>query len=231
MKYLLQICLMMMLSSITLQAQDKVEDAPLKKKKISYSSGIEASILQFARISSTLKTVGLKTIPRYTYFFNTGVDLNYHATNSLHPFTGLHIKNLGMIYQYDDSIKHKYRVYTLGAPLGIKWYTKNKKLMVKAGVDAALAFNFKWKHFLNDKKVFKSNEFFSDKTNLLFTSVFAGFSYSGFAVSGNFYLNEFFSNKNWGSVNNAQLITVSFGLNLDENTLKMKKSPVASSAK
>jgi hypothetical protein len=56
----------------------------------------------------------------------------------------------------------------------------------------------------------------------LFTSVFAGFSYNGFAVSGNFYLNEFFSNKNWGSVNNAQLITLSFGFNLDENTLKMK---------
>jgi hypothetical protein len=209
--------------AINTHAQENSTEAPLKNKKWSYSSGIEGSIIQFARFSTPFQTAGIKAIPRYTYFFNTGIDINYKVSKNLKAYSGLQLKNLGVIYKYSDSIKHKYRVYTIGAPLGVKFYTNNKKLMIKAGVDAALAFNFKWKYYTDNKKVFKDNEFFSDGTNLLFSSVFAGFSVGGISLTGNFYINDFFNEKTIGPVNNARLITLSAGISLDENTLKMKK--------
>lgn len=202
---------------IQAKAQDAPQDAPVRKKRWSYNSGIESSILQFSQI--TTGGTSFSTIPRFTYFFNTGVDFNYHVSNNLRPFTGIHLKNLGLIIRTSDSTKSKHRVYTLGAPIGIKYVSNNKKLTLKAGADVAYAFNYRWKNFVNDTKT-KDNEFFSNKTSTIFTSAFLGVSVGGVSVTGNVFLNDFFNPKIFGI--NARLFTVSFGFNLDENTFKFK---------
>jgi hypothetical protein len=205
---------------IQVQAQDAPTDAPVRKKRWSYNSGIESSILQFSQI--TTGGTAFSTIPRYTYFFNTGVDINYHVSNNLRPFTGIHLKNLGLIIRTSDSTKSKHRVYTLGAPIGIKYVSNNKKLTLKAGADVAYAFNYRWKYFVNDTKT-KGNEFFSDKTSTIFSSAFLGITVGGVSVTGNVFLNDFFNQAKVGLFGiNARLYTVSLGLNLDENTFKFK---------
>ncbi len=201
-------------------AQPTSNDIPnYETKKVTLTSGLEGSLLQFAKLTSG--SVSYKTIPRYSYFFNTGVDINFHLLKNLAPYTGFQIKNIGLITQINDSIKYKERVYTIGAPLGIKLFSNDRKFMFKAGGDIALAFNYKLKHFLNDKKIYKKNEFFSNNASLMFASVFAGFSYSGLTLCGNYYLTNFYNPSFNKGV--ARLITISLGIHLDENTLKMKK--------
>jgi hypothetical protein len=221
MKYTFSLLCGMFLLGQTLQAQNTPNDAPVKKKKFSYSSGVEGSIVQFAQFSGA-KVGNVSNIPRYSFFFNTGTDLNYHASKNFRPFTGIHLKNIGVIQQINDSSKYKHRVYTIGVPVGIKLYSNDHKLMFKAGADAALAFNYKWKHFNNNDKLHKGNEFFSDKASMLFTSVFAGFAYKGLSFTGHYYLNDFFGAKSGVPANDVRLITLGIGLNLDDNVVKMK---------
>jgi len=202
------------------RAQDQVQDAPVKPKKITLSSGLEGSLIQFAPFLTAAP--GGQTIPRYSYFFNTGLDANYHVSRNLRLFSGLQLKNIGLIYKNNDSVRSKHRVYTLGAPLGIKYYSNNKKLVLKTGVDVALAINYKWKTFVNDTKV-KSHEYFSDQTSLVFASAFAGVSFYGLSLTGNFYFNDFFNpGKPGNAAVDSRLFTLGIGLNLDDQTLKRK---------
>lgn len=205
---------------LTMQAQDAVRDAPVKPKKITMSSGVEGSLIQFAPFLTAAP--GGQTIPRYSYFFNSGIDANYHVSNNLRLFSGLQLKNIGLIYKTNDSLRSKHRVYTLGAPLGIKYYSNNKKLVLKTGVDVALALNYKWKTFVNDTKI-KNHEYFSDQTSLVFASAFAGVSFYGLSLTGNFYFNDFFNpSKPGNAAIDSRLFTLGIGLNLDDQTLKRK---------
>lgn len=192
-----------------------------KPKKISFTGVIEGNLLQVARF--TTPATGLSTIPRYTYIFNSGIDADLRLSNNLSPFSGLHLKNVGLIVRHNDSTRSKHRVYTLGVPLGIKYHSNDHKLMLKAGADLGLALNYKWKVFVNDSKT-KANEFLSNRTSPIFASAFAGFAYRGLSVTGNFYFNDFFTTSGyWWSGFNARLITLGLGFSLDDEMFKLKK--------
>ncbi len=188
-------------------------------KKVTLTSGVEGSLLQFATLKSG--NLSYKTIPRYSYFFNIGVDINFNLHANFAPFTGFQLKNIGLITRINDSIRYKERVYTIGAPLGVKFFLADKKFMLKVGADVALAFNYKKKYFLNDDKLYKYNEFFSNDAAYLFASVFAGVSYKGISLTGNYYLTNFYNPSFTKAV--AKMTTISLGIHLDENTLKLKK--------
>lgn len=196
------------------------DDGPGARKKVTLSSGIESNLLQFAQVSSG--TLSYKTIPRYTYFFNTGIDINFHVHKNMVLYTGFQLKNLGIITAINDSVRFKERVYTFGAPAGFKFHTRDNKLIVKAGADIALALNYKIKHFLNEEKIFKKNEFFSNQANLMFASVFAGISYRGIALTGNYYLTNFYNPST--SPANGKLWTLGLGIAFDEDLLKPENS-------
>jgi hypothetical protein len=196
------------------------DDVPDARKKVTLSSGLEGSILQFARLTSGGLTY--KTIPRYTYFFNTGVDIDFHAHKNVVLYTGFQLKNIGMITAVNDSIRYKERVYTIGAPAGIKLISSNKKLMLKFGADIALAFNYKRKHFLNDEKIYKYNEFFSSKANLMFASAFAGITVHGVSLTGNYYLTNFYNPSTNLAV--GRLYTISLGLHFDNDLITPSKT-------
>ncbi len=202
-------------------AQDSQMTDTSTTKLITFSSGFESGLLQFAKADR--QGAALATIPRFTYFFNTSVDANMKAGKHLNIFTGLSIKNLGLIIRENDSTRVKHRVYTFGAPLGIKILMANKKVIFKAGADLNMAFNYRWKTIVGKTKT-THNEFFSDKTALLFPSVFAGLSVEGFSVTASYYLNNFF-HQPVQSLNktDARLLTIGLGLNLDNDMLKLKK--------
>ncbi len=93
----------------SVQAQESSTEASQKVKKINWNSDLEASLLQFANY--TANGYSKRTIPRFTYFFNVGVEasLNSLKKNPINPFTGISIKNIGLITK-SDSVKNKYRV-------------------------------------------------------------------------------------------------------------------------
>ena len=214
----LTILLFMLLLSPVLRATDTDSLKISNKKWITLSAGVESNLLQFASVS--YQGVSWKTIPRYTYFFNMGVDADLKLGNHFKIFSGLNLKNIGLIHKINDSIKEKHRVYMLGAPLGFKIAMAHHKVIFKAGADLSIAFNYKWKRFINNSKT-KNNEFFSNKTESLFYSVFAGLSVHGVSVTCNYYLNNFFKNPSPAvSEIKSNLLVIGMGLNIDSRSKK-----------
>ncbi len=210
-----------LLSLIQVKAQ--TESPAPKNKRFQIESGIEGSLLQFAQVSSF--NIKAKTVPRFSYYFNTGLDFNYKVSESFSPFTGIHLRNIGLILKPNDSMRFKHRVYTLGVPVGIKAYALKRKLMLKAGADIGLAINYKWKTFINDTKT-KNHEFFSDRVARFFPSVFFGARFQSISITGNYYLNNFFNTANLAYANtDARIFTLGIGLNFDSDKFKvnMKK--------
>lgn len=204
--------------SISLNAQTSSNTLYKKEKKVSLSSGIGGNLLQIAQYKTSPTIFTMKTIPRYTYFFNMGVDINFHITKQIAPFTGFQMKNIGIIKQITPSLKIKERVYTFGAPVGFKFYSKDKNIFISLGADVALAFNYKNKIFTNGKLTKKNNEWFSDKASLFQSSAFAGVSVYGISLFFNYYLNNFYPSS---SSDEARLYTISLNVELDKLGLKI----------
>lgn len=220
MQKFIYVCMSFMLVQLTSSAQDSVVKAHKHPQSIVYNSVVESNLIQFATLDQWNKS--MTTIPRYTYFFNMGFDANFKVTNYFNLFTGLNMKNIGLIIKYNDSVREKHRVYTVGAPFGFKIHNLKNNVVFKTGVDVSVAVNYKWKHIVNDTKT-KHNEWFSNRTALFFPSLFAGLSVKGVAVSANYYLNNFFNPlhpavQNW----DARLFTLGLGLNIDGSASKSK---------
>ncbi|MBL7771402.1 MAG: hypothetical protein JNM95_00920 [Chitinophagaceae bacterium] len=192
------------------------------------TSGIEAALFQFGDISGANftdkngKTIAQKMIPRFSYFFNVGADYNYKLDKNFSVFTGINVKNIGLIAKY-DTLKFKHRVYTVGFPLGFRIHSADRKTWFKAGFDASWAVHYKKKTFVDNKKTEKYSAWFSDCTSTFFPSVFAGLSVGGVSVNTNVYLNNFFNPYNMRNFDyNGDLITLGLGINMNK-TFKKKK--------
>lgn len=217
-KKLLPLCLLWLgIAQITMAQDTK---SPAKKKKVTFTSTVESNLLQFANVE--VAEVYLTTVPRYTYFFNSGLDIDFKLNKTFKLFTGVGVKNIGLIIKPNKDIIYKHRVYTVGAPVGVKLNFAHDKVVFKAGADFSVALNYKWKTIINDKKT-KKNEWFSDKTSMFFPSVFAGISVHGVAVTANYYLGQFFNPDNaiTGALK-TQLLTVGLGVNTSD-FIKAKK--------
>lgn len=115
---------------------------------------------------------GVETTPvlRFSGFFHLQEEYHYDFSRSMGIFTGLGIRNVGMINKLNDSIKVKQRVYSLAVPVALKFGNMNG-FHISAGGEAELFFHYKQKTFYDDEK-FKKDEWFSDKVNLFNPSVF-----------------------------------------------------------
>lgn len=215
------LALSLLLLSIGRFALAQETKSPAKKKLVTFSSTVESNLLQFANVE--VAGVYLTTVPRYTYFFNSGLDIDFKLHKSFKLFTGVGAKNIGFIIKPNKDSIYKHRVYTVGAPVGFKLNFAHDKVIVKAGADFSVALNYKWKTIFNDKKT-KKNEWFSDKTSMFFPSVFAGVSVYGVAVTANYYLGQFFNpdNATTGAME-TQLLTVGLGVNTGDMFKAKKK--------
>lgn len=161
-------------------------------KKSYMTWGGDGPLLSFGNIKYAGEHV--KNIPRFTIFFNVGNNYNYDFDRHFGIFTGLNIKNIGLITKDNDSVKLKRRVYTVGIPLGFKIGDLKHGTFFFAGGSYDLAFNYKEKKFLDGDKVDKFNEWFSDRTPLLMPSLFAGIRFNpGFGLKLQYYPNDFFN--------------------------------------
>jgi hypothetical protein len=177
----------------------------LRHKRVYTTWGGEGPLLTYGSVKYAGEHI--TSIPRFTFFFNLGNNWNYNFSNQFGVFTGLNIKNIGVITQ-EDSIKIKRRVYTLGVPVGFKvGDLRRGKVFFFAGGSYDLAFNYKEKKFVNGHKVDKFNEWFSDRTPILMPSVFAGIR---IAVSLGFKLQYYPTVFNKDVKSNLFLATMSY---------------------
>lgn len=177
--------------------------APPKPGKGYVTAGGNGALLSFANVKNNDERV--RNVPRFTLFFNIGTNYNYDFNNNIGIFSGLNIKNIGLISKPNDSVKLKQRVYTLGVPVGIKIGDLRSGTFLFFGGEYDMAFNYKEKYFLHGDKKTKFNEWFSDRTDLFMPSLFAGFRFGpAFGVKGQYYLNNFYNSDFTETVNGVK---------------------------
>lgn len=134
--------------------------------------------------------VATSPIMRFSGFFHLQQEMHYDFNQSFGFYTGIGIRNVGMINELNDSLKLKQRAYGLGVPVAVK-VGNLKGFHVSAGAEAELFFHYKQKLFYDDEK-FKQDEWFSDRINLFNPSVFLELnSRKGSYIRFKYYLLDF----------------------------------------
>jgi len=257
-KKLLPLSLVLLLIGCSVFAQDKKDsvspaaaDTAVFEKKTAFTlifgkypkhrdgvyvtHGGDGPLLSFASMKENGEH--MRNIPRFTLFFNIGSNFNKDFSKNFGIFTGLNLKNIGLISKPTDSLKLKQRVYTVGVPLGIKiGDVTGGSFFFFAGGEIDLAINYKEKQFVDGRKVHKFNEWFSDRTPLLMPSLFAGVRVNpGFGLKVQYYPQNFFNrdfktkDKSGNAIYpyknlEANLIFVTLGYNFSGiNYFKVKK--------
>jgi hypothetical protein len=169
-------------------------------KKTYYTSSGEM-IFSFADLNIDGNTNG--NIMRFSAFFNWQNLINYDVTPHFGIFSGLNIRNVGFIYNNDTAkTKKKYRTYNLGIPFGIKLGRLDKAFFY-AGYELEIPFVYKEKTFINESKEDKFTVWFSDRVNILNSTVFCGIKLPyGTTITFKYYFTNFF-NKDFEEVNNG----------------------------
>ncbi len=132
----------------------------------------------------------IPTDMRFSLFFHYGQYWHFDLFNNLGFYTGGAIRNVGFITD-EDNYKVKRRSYTLGVPLAVKLGSFKDGIFLYGGAEYELLFHYKQKIFTDGNKI-KSKEWFSDRTNRLVPSVFAGIQFpGGINIQFKYYLDNF----------------------------------------
>ena len=177
-----------------------------KAQKRIYRSGGGEVILSGADV--TFNDEEVNTNMRFTLFFHTQQNLNIDLTKFLGLYTGVAIRNVGLItedlYQnvgfsniddqhpnWNKNTKIKRRSYSLGFPLAVKLGAIKKHYFIYAGGEYEWMFYYKQKLFIDDYKT-KYDEWGSDRVNPWIPSVFAGVQFpGGLNLKVKYYLDDF----------------------------------------
>ncbi|HMO33565.1 MAG TPA: hypothetical protein PKE63_08530 [Lacibacter sp.] len=134
----------------------------------------------------------LTNMPRLVMLYSSTL-INHDFSEDVGVFFGFSGRNLGLIYNDNDSVRFKRRVITLGVPAGFKFGNLEKGTYLFVGAEADFAINYKEKRFLNGKKTDKSNTWFGKQTPLFMPSVFAGFVVHHLGLKAQYFPNNFFN--------------------------------------
>jgi hypothetical protein len=172
--------------------QVMAQEAGTKTKEM-YTVSATETILSWGNVESA--GLDIKNIGRFTPFLNFGQQLHFDFNEKSGFYTGLTVRNVGIISELNDSVRVKQRVYTVGIPVAFKAGDMDGNLFA-AGFEAEFAMNYKQKVFVNDEKS-KSNIWFSDRTNIFLPSVFAEVkSKYGNYIRFKYYLTDFLQEGN-----------------------------------
>ncbi|MCB0571821.1 MAG: hypothetical protein KDC66_18770 [Phaeodactylibacter sp.] len=207
MLYKLSLSTLFILAVLALHAQDDESyPAPAPPPGVEvYSTSGGDLIFSFADVSSDNASV--RSNLRFSAFFHIGEFWHFDFTNSFGMFTGVGLRNVGIITKddgivigehtrfldpYPSDVKIKRRSYSLGVPLAFKIGNLKRRTFVYAGGEAELMFHYKEKLFIDGDKEDKFNEWFSDRTNIINPSLFGGIQLpGGLNVKFKYYLLDF----------------------------------------
>ncbi len=161
-----------------------------QEKKVYSTSGAEGAILSFSQVERNGNT--LNSAGRFTAFFHAGTNLHYDFSEHAGLFTGINMKNIGIIHDDGINIRYKRRVYTVGVPVALKFGNLAQRNFGYIGAEANLAINYKEKQFISGDRAGKFNEWFSNRTPLFMPAVFAGVhTKNGVGLKFQYFLNNF----------------------------------------
>ncbi|MCS6990269.1 MAG: hypothetical protein NZL95_00195 [Chitinophagales bacterium] len=154
----------------------------------------------------------LRAVVRYAPFFNLTQHFNIDFSDIVGMYTGLGVRNVGLISHYKDNennlIKIKERSYALGMPLAFRIGDLPDGASFALGALGELMFAYKRKIFTADGEKRKIYSFFDDRVNLLNASLLAELRFpKGSYLRFNYYLRDFL---------NYRGIALSEGVNLPD---------------
>lgn len=171
-------------------AQDEATDSKTTPyNRLYWGSNSDAAVFSTALVQHLGKSEKLTTL-RFSYI-NFGFSLHFDFNQYVGLLSGANIKNIGFIEKFADSTV-KRRVYTIGAPLGIKLGKLHAKNFVFFGGGVDVPFNYREKGFVHRGDKEKFNEWFSERTPAFLPYFFAGVSANpGFTVKLQYYPGNF----------------------------------------
>ncbi len=192
---------------ITLFFMPGVSDA----QKI-YFSGASEIILSFSNLEyNSAYTAAFpeseitNTNMRFALFYITERQVNFDFTQNIGMYTGLALRNTGMISDevmilaengfVPEDYKIVRRFYSIGIPLAIKLGALKDRHLLYVGGEYEFVFNYKekyWRGSGNRKgSKIKYNEWFPSQTQQFLPSVFIGYQFSKFAsLKFRYYFND-----------------------------------------
>ncbi len=163
---------------------------------------------------------------RFSCFFHFGGYGHIDLTKHFGLYTGMAIRNVGFTSSKGDTLI-KRRNYYVGFPLAFKIGNLKQNEYVYAGVEADLAFNYKEKVFIDERRVDRFNIWFSDRTNTFMPSAFVGLNFkSGLNIKFKYYLRDFYNKEyssNLGKMyenTTSQMFYFSLSMNVMDNFFK-----------
>jgi hypothetical protein len=147
-------------------------------------------IFSSAKMNST--AISSSPVVRFSGFLNHESQLHVNFNKKIGFYTGIGIKNIGMINRFDSSNIHfKQRAYALSVPLALKLGKVNKQAFIAIGAEANILFNYKEKFLYGNTKTNKS-EWFSNKVNTFNTAVFFQIKFlKSQIITFKYFLNDF----------------------------------------
>jgi hypothetical protein len=133
------------------------------------------------------------TVLRFAPVFNIQTQVHHDFNDKSGFFTGLTVRNLGVIFDDPDqpNTRYKVRTYTLGVPLALK-FGDMKARSFFAGYEIELPFAYKAKTFINEEKEDKFTDWFSKRTPNFYHSFFVGVQGPyGLQLKFKYYLTNF----------------------------------------
>ena len=167
------------------------------------------SSMELGLLSTSILTSGDRrklTTPRFTALLNIGLLLHGDLSPRFGIYSGLTIKNAGLINRSGDT-SFKYRAYMAGVPFGIKLGNLRNRnfFIVGGGVDFPIAYKAKTK--AGGERT-KRSEFFSSETKPVLGYAFAGVSMNpGLVVKLQYYFSDFLDHKAEGISGRQRMIT------------------------
>jgi hypothetical protein len=179
MKPLFYTILIGLIPGIILAQEDKV-----------YTTTSGELIFSFASIDDAGNEEG--GIMRFSPVFNIQNWLNYDKSEKLGFFTGLSLRNVGFIYDVDETTRKKYRTYNVGIPVGVKFGNLSGRFLF-FGYELEIPINYKEKTFVDEDKEDKDNYWFSSRVPAINHSLMAGIQLPyGATLKFKYYLTNFF---------------------------------------
>ncbi len=196
---LLLISTVFLISALNAQVGEEV--TPFKR---SYFASASEVIFGLANTGNTalsspggpvFATTTPNPVPRFTVFFHAASQFHFNFSNAIGFYTGLGLRNVGMINRFGDTIRVKQRGYSVGVPIALKLGNMGRKTYFALGAEAEYFFHYKQKTFIGsgrgDKRE-KSSQWFSDRLTNFNPSVFLEMNFGrGNYIRLKYYLSDF----------------------------------------